>query len=825
MSDNILAAPVLLDGGMGTMLQSAGLPLGELPESWNLTHPEAITAIHRRYAEAGSRVLYTNTFGANRYKASSAGFSVAELVSAGVRCARAAAADGVQVALDVGPIGQLMAPLGPLSFDEAYDIFREILLAGEAAGADRVIFETMSDLQEMRAAVLAAKENTKLPVWATMTFEASGRTFLGVTVPAMALTLSGLGVEALGFNCSLGPAELLPLIRELRVWTDLPLILKPNAGLPDPVTGAYPLSPADFAAQLREAPALGVRYLGGCCGTDPACIRALAALPVPGADDLPGDFSDETAGSSAGCEGRPAGRPVLPARRYGVCASRLVAETGHVRIIGERINPTGKKRMQQALREGDLDYIVSFGIQQQEAGADLLDVNVGLPGVDEKDMMVRVIQALQAAVDLPLQIDSSDPAVIEAGLRAACGKCLVNSVSGRPEVLETVLPICRKYGAAVVGLCLDQDGIPETAKGRLAIARRIVEATDRFGIPRQDVYIDCLTLTVSAQQRQARETLAALSAVKAELGVQTVLGVSNISFGLPERQHINLSFLTQALYAGLDCPILNPNQPAVRKAVAAFRVLRGEDDGAEDYIRLCAGMPDPSPSAASPAGAPAASAAGAPAAAAAGAPRNLGDAVLRGQGAEVVRLTETALLEKTEMDVIEQDLIPALNTVGDLYEQQRLFLPQLLRSAQAASQGFEVLKARLARSAGGSISRGKILLATVQGDIHDIGKNIVRVVLENYGYTVLDLGCDVPPERIVDTVRDEDIRLAGLSALMTTTLPAMEKTVSLLREACPSCWIMVGGAVLTPEYARAIGADFYAKDAKQGADIARQVFG
>ena len=782
---------ILLDGGMGTMLQSAGLPLGELPEAWNITHPDLVTSVHRKYAEAGSRVLYANTFGANRLKTASCPYSVTELVSAGIRCAREAAGPGVRVALDIGPLGQLMEPLGPLSFDEASDLFREILQAGEAAGADLAVFETMSDLQEIRAGVLAAKEYTHLPVWASMTFEASGRTFLGATVPAMALTLGGLGVDALGFNCSLGPQELLPLIRELRAWTNLPLILKPNAGLPDPATGKYMLSPEDFSARVLEAIPLGARMLGGCCGTTPDFIRALASrLPE---DPLPLE---------------------LVSSRSGVCSASAVAEDGKLRVIGERINPTGKKRLQQALRENDLDYLVNLGLQQQESGADILDVNVGLPGLDERQMMVRAVRALQAAVDLPLQIDSSDPAVIEAGLRAVCGKALVNSVNGRAEVLDTVLPLCRKYGAAVVGLCLDENGIPDTWQGRFAIAERIAAAADRYGIPRSDLYIDCLSLTVSAQQAQAQETLKALMAVK-RLGVHTILGVSNISFGLPERENITVSFLTQALTCGLDCPIVNPNQPAIRKALAAFRVLKGIDDGAGDYIRLCAELPAaPSAPPLSPV----------PAASASSAASGLEAAVLRGQGAEVVRLTEEALSSLSEMQIIEEKMIPALNRVGEAYERQEIFLPQLLRAAQAASQGFEVLKSRLARHSGDSISRGRILLATVQGDIHDIGKNIVRVVLENYGYSVLDLGRDVPPEKIVDAVLSEGIRLVGLSALMTTTLPSMEHTIRALREAGCDCRIMVGGAVLTPEYAMKIGADYYARDAKQSADIAGEVF-
>ena len=788
---------ILLDGGMGTMLQAAGLPLGELPEAWNITHPEAVAAGQRKYAEAGSQVLYANTFGANRYKVSGSGYTAAELVSAGVRCCRAAAGPNRKVALDIGPIGQLMEPLASLSFEDAYETFREILAAGEAAGADLVVFETMSDLQEVRAGVLAAKEHTSLPVWATMTFEATGRTFLGTTVPAMALTLTGLGVDALGFNCSLGPKELLPLVEELRAWTNLPLILKPNAGLPDPATGEYHLSPEDFTADMLQALPLGVRMAGGCCGTTPAFISSLRA----------------------GLPDAPAAQRLIDARG-GICSGRQVAEEGRLRVIGERINPTGKKRLQQALRENDLDYIVALGLQQQEAGADILDVNVGLPGLDEKAMMVRVIQALQAAVDLPLQIDSSDPAVIEAGLRITCGKALVNSVNGKPETLDAILPLCAKYGAAVVGLCLDEGGIPETWQGRVAIAERIIAAAERYGIPRHDIYIDCLSLTVSAQQAQARQTLMALMAVK-RLGVQTILGVSNISFGMPERENITVSFLTQALTAGLDCPIVNPNQPAIRKAIAAFQVLSGADEGGEQYIRLCAEIP-----AAAQASVPQAATQPAKAAAGTGpASSDLEGAVLSGQGAEVVRLTEEALNTRTEMEIIEGQMIPALNRVGEAYERQEIFLPQLLRAAQAASQGFEVLKTRLAQRSGGGLSRGKILVATVQGDIHDIGKNIVKVVLENYGYTVIDLGRDVPPEKVVETTLAENIRLVGLSALMTTTLPSMEKTIRALREAGADCKIMVGGAVLTPEYAKEIGADYYARDAKRSADIAAEVFG
>ena len=776
---------LLLDGGMGTMLQAAGLPLGQTPEVWNITEPEKVAAVHRKYVEAGSRLLYTNTFGANRYKAARCGYTPAELIEGGVRCARMAAGDlPVQVALDIGPLGQLLEPLGTLRFEEAYEAFREQVVAGAAAGADLIVIETMSDLYEVKAAVLAAKENADLPVWVTMSFEASGRTFVGTTVSAMALTLTGLGVDALGFNCSLGPKELIPLLAELRQWTDLPLILKPNAGLPDPATGAYHITPAAFARELLPALGMGVRIFGGCCGTTPDFIRELGTVLTAFA---PGERKTE--------------------RRFGVCSAANTAEFDGVRVIGERINPTGKRRFQQALREDDLDYIIARGVEQQDAGAEILDVNVGLPGIDEPRMMTRVVRTLQGVTDLPLMLDSSDPAAIEAGLRAVNGKAIVNSVNGEAAVLDSVLPLCKKYGAAVVGLCMDRGGIPQTWRERAAIAERIVEAALSYGIPKEDILIDCLTLTVSAQQSQAAETLRAVRWVKEELGVRTVLGVSNISFGLPAREHITVSFLTQALQAGLDFPIVNPNSEAVMDAVASFRVLSGQDRDAEGYIRRFANVPAEAEKPKASGG------------------MTLADAVMRGLRGETAALTREALETMSEMDVIEKLLTPALDRVGERYEKQEIFLPQLINAANAACEGFELIKKQLAKRGGASVSKGKILLATVRGDIHDIGKNIVRVVLENYGYTVLDLGRDVPPQEVVDAAVREDVRLVGLSALMTTTVVSMEETIRALRRSGHPCKIMVGGAVLTPEYAEEIGADYYAKDAKQSADIARQVLG
>ena len=803
--------PVLLDGAMGTMLQAAGLPLGQIPEVWNITEPEKIIQVHRRYVEAGSRVLYTNTFGVNRYKTAFSGFSVAELTSAAVRCARAAA-EGceVLVALDIGPIGQLLEPLGTLPFEEAYQIFREIVTAGTEAGADLIVIETMSDLYEVKAAVLAAKESCSLPVWVTMTFETSGRTFLGTTIPSMALTLEGLGVDAIGFNCSLGPDELLPMIEELRQWTDLPLILKPNAGLPDPATGAYAIGPEEFAEKLSGATALGVSLLGGCCGTSPDFIRSLAdRLTCP---------CEKAQNSCSANDGREEFhvKDVLPntsVRRRGVCSSSSVAEYGGIRVIGERINPTGKKRFQQALRDNDLDYIIARGIEQQDAGAQILDVNVGLPGINEPEMMVRVIRALQAVVDLPLQIDSSNPAAIEAGLRAVNGKAIVNSVNGDEETLSSILPLCKKYGAAVIGLCMDHRGIPQTWQDRAAIARRILDAALSYGIPKEDVLIDCLTLTISAQQEQAAETLRAVRYVREELGLHTALGVSNISFGLPARETISGSFLTQAMYAGLDFPIINPNQQVMMDAVAAFRALSGEDVSCESYIRRFAGSESgDSPVALHTSSGDTSS-------------MTLQEAILKGLRRETSLLTEKALKSMSGLEVVDTLLIPALDAVGDLYEKQKLFLPQLINAANAACEGFALVRERITAEGTGAVSKGKIVLATVHGDIHDIGKNIVKVVLENYGYTVIDLGRDVPVQTVVDTVLRENISLVGLSALMTTTVSSMAETIHALRESGHPCKIMVGGAVLTPEYAAEIGADYYAADAKQSADIAKLVLG
>ena len=776
---------LILDGAMGTVLQQRGLPPGGQPELLNLTEPELLESVYKEYVAAGSQVVYANTFGANGLKLAKTGRSVEEVVCAAITVAKqAVSGTGALVALDVGPLGELLEPMGTLPFERAYDLFREMMEAGAKAGADLIAIETMTDLYEAKAALLAAKEATTLPVLVTMSFEASGRTFTGCTVASMARTLEGLGADAIGLNCSLGPDLLAPLLKELCENTHLPVVAKPNAGLPDPVDGHYDMGPEDFAQALLPCVEAGVSIVGGCCGTSPAYIQAL----------------------SKALEGKRPG-----ARRYDaasfVCSAVTPSRLDGVRVIGERINPTGKKRFQQALLENDLDYILDVGVQQEDAGADILDVNVGYPGVNEVEMLPRVVKKLQSAISLPLQLDSSNADALEAGLRVYNGKAAVNSVNGEPEVLERVLPIVKKYGAAVVGLTLDKNGIPKTAEERVAIARRILDAALSYGIPKEDVWIDCLTLTVSAQQEQAAETLKAVRMVREELGLQVVLGVSNISFGLPNRSLITQNFLIQAMQAGLTLPIINPNQKEMMDAVAAFRVLSGEDQECRNYIARFAGE-SPAVQTATPKTGELA----------------LDDAIIRGLKADAGKLAAEALKEESELSLVENHLIPALDKVGEGYEQNKVFLPQLLSAAQAAQSVFEVIRASIAASGGTPVKKGKLVVATVQGDIHDIGKNIVKTVLENYGYEVVDLGRDVPPETVLKTVQEQDVCLVGLSALMTTTLPAMEKTVKLLKTMEKPPVTFVGGAVVTPEYAEQLGAS-YAKDARQSVEIARKVLG
>ncbi|MBO5340722.1 MAG: homocysteine S-methyltransferase family protein [Oscillospiraceae bacterium] len=787
-------APVLLDGGMGTMLQARGLKPGEYPELAALDHPDWLFDIHRAYVDAGARIISANTFGANREKLSRMGKTVAEVVSASVCVAREAADHRALVALDVGPIGQLLEPTGLLQFEQAVDIFKEVISAGVDAGVDLIFIETVADLQEARAALLAAKEVCSLPVMVTMTYEERGRTFLGHSPAAAALTLEGLGADAIGVNCSLGPREMPPLARELLKWSTLPIILKPNAGLPDPNGGGYDITAAQFASTLASMAELGVKLFGGCCGTTPEYIALLK-------QEL-------------------SGRQVAPVERAvpaAVCSPTTVVPIDRVRVIGERINPTGKKLMKEALRRGDVDFMLSQALAQTQAGADILDVNVGLPEIDEGAMMVRTVKALQGITDAPLQIDSTDPAVLERALRVYCGKAIVNSVNGEGRTLSAILPIVKKYGASVVGLTLDENGIPKSAEARLAIAGRILDAALAHGIRKEDVYIDCLTLTASAEQECAAQTLQAVRMVKEQLGLKTVLGVSNISFGLPARSVVNQNFLTMAMVYGLDLPIINPNTDSMMAAVRSFHLLMNVDADARDFIAAYANA---TVSTAITTG----STAAAPAPTAARTLDEIVRAGLRGEAGPATR----ALLEggADSMDIINTMLIPALDAVGAEFEAGRQFLPQLIQSAGAAQAAFEVLREHMSSAAADTdTDKNTIILATVKGDIHDIGKNIAKVLLENYGFAVIDLGKDVPPEAVVQAVREHGAGLVGLSALMTTTLKSMADTIALLHKENLPCKIMVGGAVLTEDYAKRIGADFYARDAKQGVDIARSVFG
>ncbi len=784
-----------LDGAMGTMLQSAGLETGRAPEGLNQANPALITEIHRAYLDAGAQILYTNTFGANREKLAHEGLTVTETVAAGVACAKRAVesfcadhpnAACPRVALDIGPIGQLLEPYGTLAFEEAYDIFREVIEAGQEA--DLIVFETMTDLYEVKAAVLAAKENSTKPVFVTMTFEPNHRTFTGCSVDAMCAVLEGLGVDALGVNCSLGPEELYPIVKRMSELTTLPLIVKANAGLPDPETGAYSITPDRFAADMAKFVPLGACYLGGCCGTRPDFITKLIERT----------------------EGQTAPEREI-ARRTVVCTPTETVVVDGVRVVGERINPTGKKRFQQALREGDLDYVLAQAVEQAEAGAHILDVNVGLPDVDEPEMMVRVIKAIQSVTDLPLQIDSSNSDALAAGLRVVNGKPIVNSVNGEPEVLARVLPLVKKYGAAVIGLAMDQNGIPATAEERFAIAERILQAALSYGIPKEDVFIDCLTLTISAEQDKALETLRAMEMVRDRLGLHCTLGVSNISFGLPNRTLITTSFLTLAMASGLDLPIVNPNTAAIMDTIRAFNVLYNRDRNAEAYIAAC--MQETPQAAVQPVENDSKQ-------------TSLAHAVEKGLKDEARRLTVQLLAQgKPELEIVNELLIPALDVVGGRFERGEIFLPQLINSAGAAQEAFEIIRTEMAKKGSATVSKGTVIVATVKGDIHDIGKNIVKTIVENYGYRVIDLGRDVPVETVVQAAIREDVHLIGLSALMTTTLASMEETIRALRKSGHPCKIWVGGAVLTPEYAQKMGADFYARDARESVDICKEVLG
>ena len=797
---------LLFDGGMGSMLQAAGMKTGALPELLNIEDPDMIVGVQRQYVEAGCDVITANTFGANAHKLDGAA-TVAHVFDAAVACARQAGAR--YVAGDLGPIGALLRPLGTMSFDEAYDLFAEEVRAGVNAGVDLFIIETMTDLAEIKAAVLAAKENSDLPIFATMTFEEDGRTFLGTSPEVAAITLDAIGADVLGINCSQGPAELRGLAARMLNVTDKPIMVQANAGLPhvdDEGNTVYDIEPAAYAQAVAGMIGDGVGIVGGCCGTTPAHMAELKKL----------------------IDGRT---PQLRHKRpsLSVTSAQTVVDLpcdGHkIAVIGERINPTGKKRLQQALRDGDLDYVVSQGISQQEQGADILDVNVGLPEIDEVKMIERACEQLQGSTLLPLQIDSTDPTAVEAATRRYAGKPIINSVNGKREIMDEILPLVAHYGTNVIGLTLDESGIPDTAEARFAIAERIVAEAARYGIGPDCILIDCLVMTASTNQAQVIEILRAVTMCKERLGVKCALGVSNISFGLPARPLLGSTFLAAAFGAGLDAPIINPGSERFMDVVRGYRVLNAEDEGSVAYIERYATWTDPYKIAKDPALAQAdgSSDQTAPASSDNADDDPIRHLVISGRKGEIADVTEQLLATTDPIVLINEHFIPALDEVGVLFDQGKFFLPQLMASAEAARAGFDTIKRLM--PAGEIADKGKICIATVKGDIHDIGKNIVKMLLDNYGYTVFDLGRDVDPQEILETVRERDIKLVGLSALMTTTVANMEETIKLLHAEVPDVKIIVGGAVLTPEYAEQIGADYYAKDAAESARIAEEVFG
>ncbi|NFP90573.1 homocysteine S-methyltransferase family protein [Clostridium sporogenes] len=784
IKENIL----IFDGAMGTMLQKLGLKISDLPEELNILEPEKIINIHRKYVEAGAKVITTNTFGANELKLKNSEFSVEIIVDKAIDNVKKARGNKeILIALDIGPIGQLLEPMGTLKFEEAYEIFKRQAIQGQKSGADIILIETMTDLYEAKAAILAAKENTNLPVFCTMTFEKNKRTFTGCTPLSMVLTLEGLGVDALGVNCSLGPNELGDIVDEIIEYSSIPIMVQPNAGLPTVKEGKaiYNIKPKEFAAFQRSIVEKGVRIVGGCCGTTDEFIREIVY-----------SLKDVQV------------KKLKEKNIWGVCSSTKAVLIDGVKIIGERINPTGKKLFKEALRNNDIDYILKEAIGQVESGADILDVNVGLPEIDEEETMKKVIKEIQSIIDTPLQIDSNNPKVIEKALRVYNGKAIVNSVNGEDKVLDNLLPLIKKYGAAVVGLTLDDKGIPKKAEERLKIAEKIVNKALEYGIRREDIFIDCLVLTASAQQEDVGETLKAVTLVKEKLKVKIILGVSNISFGLPNRELINKTFLAMSLQSGLDLPILNPNNKEMINIINAYKVLNNEDKGAANYIERYTNEISNSREVKIKKS-----------------DLTLKEIVIKGIKEESYSKAKDLLKDRGELSIINEELIPALDEVGDKYEKGIIFLPQLIQSAETVKKAFTAIKEKLREDNSPKINKGKILMATVKGDIHDIGKNIVKVILENYGFDIIDLGKDVEAERIVEEVKKNNIKLVGLSALMTTTVNSMKDTIKALKESGMDCKVFVGGAVLNKEYAEMINADYYAKDAKEAVDIAKGFFG
>lgn len=776
---------LFFDGAMGTMLQSRGLPLGELPENWNLTHPEVIKEIHKSYLSAGADIIKANTFGANGLKFA----DVPGLVQAGVSIAKDAVREHGKgyVALDMGPTGKLMKPMGDLSFDKAYRLYAEIAGAGEKAGADLILIETMSDTAEIKAAVLAAKENTSLPVIVTMIFDEKGRLLTGATISGAVAMLEGLRVDGIGFNCGLGPKQMLQLSEELFRCASTPVVINPNAGLPVSVNGQtiYNVSPEDFAEDMKQLASKGAAVIGGCCGTTPEHITAMVKL----------------------CSGR-AVTPIAKKDATVVSSyAQAVEFTGRPVIIGERINPTGKKRFKQALREQDMDYILKEALSQAEKGAHILDVNVGLPEIDEVAMMESAVTAIQSVTDLPLQIDTTNLEAMEQALRIYNGKAMINSVNGKEESMRSIFPLAAKYGGVVVALTLDENGIPETAEGRIQIAEKIIRTAAEYGIEKKDLVIDALAMTISTDSANAQITLDTLDYIRNTLGVHTVLGVSNISFGLPRRELINSAFFLLAMERGLSAGIVNPVNEDMMRAYRSFCALKGFDPACASFVAHY-GQTEPQP-VISPAQTE---------------KLPLEQAIIKGLKEDAYAAAKAMLAEKEPLEIINAHLVPALDVVGKGFEENRIFLPGLLISAEAAKAAFDAIKDHLSKVGKTSEKGPKIVLATVHGDIHDIGKNIVKVLLENYGYDVIDLGKDVPAQTVVDTVLKENVKLMGLSALMTTTVSSMEETIALLHASGADCKVMVGGAVLTKEYADMIHADFYAKDAMASVNYAEKLF-
>lgn len=790
---------LFFDGGMGTMLQKHGMKGGEIPELLNITNPSLIEKIHTEYLDAGADIITTNTFGANPLKADEIGGSVELLAAEGIaiakRCAEKFSTPEKPrfTAFDIGPTGRLLEPLGELSFDDCYESFKRMAVTAEKSGADLVIIETMSDTLGAKAAVLAVKENTKLPIFCTMTYDEAGKTLTGADVVVMCAMLEGLGADCIGINCGLGPEQISAMMEKLAKYASIPIMAQPNAGLPRIRDGktVYDVGPEEFGCSCEKIAAVGASVLGGCCGTTPEHIRAVIAHCAQY-------------------------KPIVEEKPYTIVASysKAVFLDDRPVIIGERINPTGKKKFKEALKNQDIDYILNEAFAQRDAGADILDVNVGLPEIDECTTMEKAVKAISSAVNLPLQIDSSDAKTLERALRIYNGKPMVNSVNGKKEILDSILPIVQKYGGVLVGLCLDEDGIPPTAQGRVQIAQKIADEAAKYGIKKKNLVMDTLTLTISAQQRESAETIKALKRIREELGMKTVLGVSNISFGLPRRELVNSTFFAMALNNGLDACIINPCADSMMNTYRAYRALTGIDENCAAYVGVYAGTK---------AQTTVISAAAQEVSKEQTNP--LHDVIVKGLKDQAAAVTAQALETAEPMQLINEVIIPALDYVGKEFEKGVMFLPQLMMSAETVKNSFAVIKEYIINSGEQQESRGKIVIATVKGDIHDIGKNIVRVLLENYGYDVFDLGKDVPPEVIADTLQTEDIHLCGLSALMTTTVVSMEDTIKLIRERNLDVQVFVGGAVLNREYADMIGADAYCKDAMASVNFANEFFG